>query len=444
MSRQPLTWRNINAPNYGSSNTLLKDATDGINTSLGNAADNLTSLISRDVNQQKANWDQAKADNTLGLQNRINSFNDLAGYDAFQQSIMGELAGMGKQVDSANIINLLNGRDDTLRTNINAEQTFGDGQLTRQEAPQKAKINAAINAGKFDEARKLIDDSNIRDKSALEQSYKTGVTTADAKNEKNLMAAFIKDLAKYGSEEQAHAAALKFITANGIDQGTNAQDLVDRATSTWKSASKTTDEQTEYYKTAELEHEASMQKIQQAAQQEADKKFMRITQDDMQKLNDFSESSYTRIWDKYNSKRNLYGPWDFGLIDVAHDQLNKDVASFENRMRNDLFAKHLSESEKKSFDQIVNAHGGKLPVSVLDDIVTNFVDEDGDYTKSEFTDFTLRSLKDYLRRYNAMTGRNNMMNEAAQQVSDKTVKFNENLQKRKKEDKANNRASFFI
>jgi hypothetical protein len=423
MSRQPLTWRNINAPNYGSSNALLKDATDGINTSLGNAADNLTSLLSRDVNQQKANWDQTKADNTLGLQNRINSFNDLAGYDAFKQNIMGELAGMGKQVDSANIINLLNGRDDTLRADINAEQTFKDGQLTRQEAPQIAKINAAINAGKFDEARNLMDTANIRDKSGLEQSLRDTQIKYENKRQNDLIATLTHDTAVGAkSATEAVAALRKGLKENGITDKTLVSEALQNIRTTYENYSALDEHQQR--RLAEEQILVDNQLATAASDRSNTLAGLpKLTEERSRELLDPTLLSRENMLKDIRSKQDTNSLWTFmGIFDndtadldnialsVEEDYLRENVrlsrqaeqakAQNNGEVPEELKAKLTASNE---LQEIMKLTKGQIPGLVIRDAYNEIAQRDGDYSKDEFRKALKRHLVMYANDRNALS-----------------------------------------
>jgi len=141
----PITWRNINAPNFGSSNQLLNSATDD----LDGAFDSLrSSFKNRADNQQKSESDALLA--------RIAGAQTMDEYNALRTEITPESLAGNK--NALQVLNALNGRDDSIRQDITDQQTFQDGQQLRGERDITGFIKQLVGKRDFTNAQSLIND----------------------------------------------------------------------------------------------------------------------------------------------------------------------------------------------------------------------------------------------------------------------------------------------
>lgn len=161
----PITWRNVGLPNFGSSNQLQIAAGDQLNAGiaqLGRAAD---TYRQGQIDAEQ----QTKEFNTRNFLNQINGFSDIDNYDQFNQRISSELNNFNpSQVDTSSVLSALQGRDNTLRADVLERQEFSDNQAEIAARPDTRNANTLISSGKYDEAEELINNSStIVNKSSL-------------------------------------------------------------------------------------------------------------------------------------------------------------------------------------------------------------------------------------------------------------------------------------
>lgn len=167
----PITWKNINAPDFSSANRLMSDGYSNLSQAFKDGADVVNDYT--DQQTQKA---------TERLQAEIAGLQDLEGYGDLRQSVTDQLAGMNGFVDTNAVMSDLNKRDDQLRTDATNLYNFNESVRRQNEAPLIAQINTQIAkdrlTGDFSASQALINQNqgNIQDTSALTDAIQDGKT----------------------------------------------------------------------------------------------------------------------------------------------------------------------------------------------------------------------------------------------------------------------------
>lgn len=142
----PITWRNVGMPNFGSSNQLQIAAGDQLNAGIAQLGRAAETYRQGQIDAEQ----QTKDFNTQDFLKRINGFNDLGSYDQFNQTISNELAGLNPaQVDAAQVQSALQNRDNVLRTDTTERNKFND-------APILSQMEALTTKGDTDGAAALM------------------------------------------------------------------------------------------------------------------------------------------------------------------------------------------------------------------------------------------------------------------------------------------------
>ncbi|KXJ61573.1 MAG: hypothetical protein AXW14_08915 [Alteromonas sp. Nap_26] len=163
----PITWRNINAPNFSDSNRFAIQSGEQI----GRGLDLLSKAASGYRQGELDTQNQQRDFQTQEFINRINSFNDIDNYGNFQRQISSELARLNPSQVNLNEVNTaLQGRDNTLRTDLLQQQEFADSQAAIAARPDSNAVRLLAAQGNFDEAtQKLGSSTTIADKAPLIQ-----------------------------------------------------------------------------------------------------------------------------------------------------------------------------------------------------------------------------------------------------------------------------------
>ncbi|MGH1461215.1 MAG: hypothetical protein ACRBB6_04185 [Neptuniibacter sp.] len=148
----PITWRNISTPNFSGANRLLSSAADRLSGSLQDIGESLS-----DTDNQKQEWEQDRQRNTNNILARIAGTNTIEGHNSLQSEITPD-ALQGQNVDALQILNALNGRDDSIRQDITEQQTFQDTQDARGDRDITGWIKQLVGKKDFGNAQSLIND----------------------------------------------------------------------------------------------------------------------------------------------------------------------------------------------------------------------------------------------------------------------------------------------
>jgi hypothetical protein len=223
----PITWRNINAPNFGASNQLGIAAGEQVNQGLTN----LTSTF-QNYTQTKANERNAVNDNSRdALLNRVKGFDNLAGYDGFKDQLMQEAQGLKREGDRSAVIGALNSRDNQLQQDVLTDDAFNKSELAKFENPIIQQAEEFYANKEFSKGDNLLMDNNISTRGKMMQQ---GNQQKDALTERNrletlrfnqeAMATNINQAIATGTNEKD---SLRLFTEKMIEQGITGQELAD-------------------------------------------------------------------------------------------------------------------------------------------------------------------------------------------------------------------------
>lgn len=114
---QPITWRNVDAPDLRGSAALMGVAQQGINRGF----DQFQNVLQRQQQVDEANWNQVKENNTNELRNQLFAARTPEEAQAIQAQIMERMNTLGAQVDQNSIRTAMDGRIPLLQQRAKAE-----------------------------------------------------------------------------------------------------------------------------------------------------------------------------------------------------------------------------------------------------------------------------------------------------------------------------------
>jgi len=181
----PITWRNIQGPNFSDAARFQELGAQSLNKGL----DQFNRVIGNEVQRRDQNFNVGTDRNTEAALAEITSMQDTGAVDqalaSGQYTPQALRERFGAQVDVDVLGKAIAAQTGKLRAQETAEFNYGQTQLaqadtvaTRSEQPEVNAISASIAAGNYDEARKLLDASSIRDKASFESAIKTGTRNA--------------------------------------------------------------------------------------------------------------------------------------------------------------------------------------------------------------------------------------------------------------------------
>ncbi|AYA64334.1 hypothetical protein [Alteromonas sp. RKMC-009] len=168
----PITWRNVAAPNFGTANLQYNQGGNMITDGL----DRLAGVV-QGIGQSRQNEAaQMKDYQTQQFMNRIMGQNSLDGFNNFNQQIQNDLAPLGAgQVDTQKVLQALGQRKNTLQDNWTTDTAFNNAQATEAERPYIQAFNDLLGRRDFAGAQSYLDANkgNIRDTGSLLQTLNT-------------------------------------------------------------------------------------------------------------------------------------------------------------------------------------------------------------------------------------------------------------------------------
>lgn len=140
---QPITWRNVEAPNLRYAMSGMDEVVQGVNSIFSGLRGELDSQNAT----VKQNWETGKKNNTAAAAAEIMKFQDPAKYQAALESgqLQGMIDGYGGQVDSDRIMQLMDGRLAALQQRQTAAQQFQDAQVERGQRDVVNGLQEALN-----------------------------------------------------------------------------------------------------------------------------------------------------------------------------------------------------------------------------------------------------------------------------------------------------------
>ena len=151
-----ITWRNVDAPSMqGVISNGMNAAQAGIDSAVGR----LQSALDAQNKTVRENWDTRKDLNTQQMAQEILRYSDPTKYMEAVESgaIADKIAGMGAQVDSTRLMQMMDGRLKNLQEREMTNNAFADAQRDRAEKPILDAVMALKDAGRTKEARVATD-----------------------------------------------------------------------------------------------------------------------------------------------------------------------------------------------------------------------------------------------------------------------------------------------
>ena len=152
----PITWRNINAPDFTGVARIMDSGGDALTAGL----DKLTQTV-QGIGQTNAdNWDVRKQNNSDALLTRIAAARNMDEYNALQSEVPGMLDHYGAQVDRKAVMESLLGRKTAIQEGAMQDAKFADFETQQQWNPFSTQVKSLIAANKHDEALNLLNSTD--------------------------------------------------------------------------------------------------------------------------------------------------------------------------------------------------------------------------------------------------------------------------------------------
>lgn len=167
----PITWKNINSPNFSSSNALMESATDTFTGGL----DALSKAAQGYSDDQKQLRMDVRDDNTQNLLNQIQQMKDLGTYNA-QADQFSQDALAGQNIDASKVLSAYGNRRQGIQDEIMANDAFATNQynysqklLDQAEKPIIDQFKSLVANNEFDAAKQFQkeNEGKVRDWSGL-------------------------------------------------------------------------------------------------------------------------------------------------------------------------------------------------------------------------------------------------------------------------------------
>ena len=142
---QPITWRNVEAPDLRGAASMLQLANNGFNSGF----DKLNQVLQSEQATAEANWKVQRDNNTQAFLDSINQYRTAEEFQAAQQSgALGQLRSQfGNQIDRAAIRTAEDGRLATLQGRDVQAINYGNTMTDAKEDPIKRAATAALISG---------------------------------------------------------------------------------------------------------------------------------------------------------------------------------------------------------------------------------------------------------------------------------------------------------
>ena len=152
-SKMPITWRNVNAPDFRGVSDMMQKGTDALTSGLSGVSD----VLGQRVDDQKQYWDDTKTSNTDNYLAQIAGASDMDAVAALKASLTpGQLTDTyGAQVDTTKLMGALQDQGRFVRQDMMEEAQAEDFNTLRGERELRNQVLMLQSQGKHDEARSL-------------------------------------------------------------------------------------------------------------------------------------------------------------------------------------------------------------------------------------------------------------------------------------------------
>ena len=149
----PITWRNVDAPNFSAANDLLNQGANRLTSSLTGIGTQLDERVDR----QKDVWDQTKEANTEEYLGQISGASDMDAIANLRASLTPEYMkeNYGNQINLRAVNTALQDQGKFVRQDTMEQQQFDDFNTERGERELRNQVMMLQSQGRHDEARAL-------------------------------------------------------------------------------------------------------------------------------------------------------------------------------------------------------------------------------------------------------------------------------------------------
>ena len=215
----PITWRNVSTPDFGSSLNAISNAG---NTILGglNALKNTAAQYGQQQDRIASDLTKSNTDALLG---RISGISDLDQYAQMQKEgafSVDQLA--GQNVDQNAVLKAFADRDNTLRTDLQQEQSFNAQQQELKFKPIRDEIALKIAQGDLVGAEKLATKSGLPDAGQQLTTIQAAIEQQRLKDQKTFVGDTLQDFLGVTNESNFSDASRQMINLmrdQGIEEG---------------------------------------------------------------------------------------------------------------------------------------------------------------------------------------------------------------------------------
>ena len=208
----PITWRNIEAPNFGQAGQLLNVS----NNLITQGADQLTNIMQARAAVQGQEWDAQKNQNT---QNAINNIRGLTTDQLKQATVAGLVSPYGAQIDAQQVRDAFNNQDEFIAGNLQTAQNIKDSNDRTQYG------------GTYDTFMQALAQGDMKTAQGLAAQLKGTVFGVDAANAfratENTRFEQNATNRRLAMEGQANALAAKRLQMEQVDHDLRQQQLTE-------------------------------------------------------------------------------------------------------------------------------------------------------------------------------------------------------------------------
>lgn len=148
--RGPITWRNVDAPDFSRGNLISSGVAD-----IQSGLEGLQNILSTQARQQQQTWQQGKEANTLNTLNQINHINSV---DALNNTQASDLINpYGAQVDAKAVMDALKGQRGVIAKDMQTEDAINGYTEKAKYGPIADQAALLIQQGRTQEAAPLLE-----------------------------------------------------------------------------------------------------------------------------------------------------------------------------------------------------------------------------------------------------------------------------------------------
>lgn len=148
----PITWRNIGAPDIGGAQQGLLGASQSFNSAIAALQGTLKGYEATDA----ANWQQGRSNNTNALMLKLAQLQDPATAQAQAAAAIGEAESMGAQVDLPSVLRAAQARPAELMDQQTKTWAFADAKRNQEDMPMMASVQELLAQGRDADALNVL------------------------------------------------------------------------------------------------------------------------------------------------------------------------------------------------------------------------------------------------------------------------------------------------